>query len=58
MLVAFDLSLATTVGTPDITKIQYLRTVLNYNGTAMTNVRIGGLFISLPCPMQIVYGSA
>lgn len=58
MLVAFDLSLATTVGTPDITKIKYLRATLNYDGTAMTNVRLGGLFISLPSPAQIIYGSA
>lgn len=58
MLVAFDLSLATTTGTPDITKIKYLRVTLNYNGTAMTNVRIGYLFISLPSPAQILYSSA
>ena len=58
MLVAFDLSLATTVGSPDITKIKYLRVVLNYNGTAQTNVRIGGLFISLPSPAQVLYSSA
>ena len=58
MLVAFDLSLATTVGTPDITKIKYLRVTLNYDGTAMTNVRLGSLFISLPSPAQIIYGSA
>jgi hypothetical protein len=58
MLVAFDQSLATTVGSPDITKIKYLRVALNYDGTAMTNIRLGALFISLPMPFQILYGSA
>lgn len=58
MLVAFDMSLATIVGTPDISKITYLFVGLNYNGTAQTNVRVGNLFISLPSPMQILYGSA
>lgn len=57
-LVAFDLSLATTVGSPDITKIKYIRTTYNYDGTAMTNVRMGRLFISLPSPAQIIYQTA
>lgn len=58
MLVAFDLSLATTVGSPDISSIKYLRVALNYDGTAQTNVRLGYLFISLPCPNQILYTTA
>ena len=58
MLIPFDFSTATTVGSPDITKIQYIGINLGYGGGAMTNVRLGGLFISLPVPVQIVYGSA
>jgi hypothetical protein len=57
MLVAFDQSLATKVGSPDITKIQYVRVTINYDGTAMQNVRLGDLFISLPYPAQILYNS-
>ncbi len=58
MLVAFDLSLATIVGSPNIAAITYLEVILNYNGNAQTNVRVGGLFIALPSPTQIFYGSA
>lgn len=58
MLVAFDLSLATTVGSPTISAITYLDVIFNYNGTAQTNVRVGNLFIALPSPTQILYGSA
>lgn len=57
-LVAFDLSLASTVGSPDITEIDYVRVIFNYNGDAQTNVRVGDLFISLPSPNQILYSSA
>lgn len=58
MLIAFDLSQATTVGSPDISNIQYVRVIFNYDGTAMTNINMGDLFISRPCPSQILYGSA
>lgn len=57
-LVALDLSLATTVGTPDITKIDYLRAIANYNGNPQTNVRFGNLWISQPCPSQILFQTA
>lgn len=58
MLIPLDLSLATTVGTPDITKITYIQVFANYNGTAQNNVRFGSLFISLPTPVTIIYSTA
>ena len=58
LLVAFDQSLATTVGSPDITKISYIQVNINYNGTAQNNVRCGDLFIALPAPMQALYMTA
>jgi hypothetical protein len=58
MLVAFDQSLATTVGIPDITKISYIQVLFNYNGTVQANVRVGDLFIALPTPMQVLYMTA
>lgn len=58
MLVPFDLSGATTFGSPDITKITYIQIALNYNGTVMNNVRCGELFISLPTTMQMFYMTA
>ncbi len=57
-LVPFDLSGATTVGSPNIAAIQYVRCVANYNGTAQSNMRFGYLFASLPTPAQILYQSA
>ncbi len=53
-LVAFDLSTATTVGTPDITKIAYLQMSITATG-ALTNVRFGGLWISLPYPATLLF---
>ena len=58
MLVAFDQSLATTVGSPDITNISYIQVLFNYSGTAQVNVRTGDLFIALPTPMQVCYMTA
>ena len=58
LLIPFDTASATAVGSPDATKITYLQVYLNYDGTAQTNVRVGGLFIALPTPMQITYASA
>jgi len=57
-LAPFDFSSYTTTGTPDITAIQYIEVRVAYNGTAQTNMRIGGLFASLPSPAQILYQSA
>lgn len=57
-LVGFDLSAATIVGTPISTAIQFVEVLVNYNGNAQTNMRIGGLFASLPSPAQILYQSA
>ena len=58
MLVAFDLSLATIVGAPNIKSMSYLRVTLNYNGNAEANVRVGNLFMSLPTPVTVVYSAA
>lgn len=57
-LIALDLSLATPTGTVDITKIDYVRVYMNYDGVALTNVRVGGLFISLPSPAELLYTTA
>lgn len=58
MLVAFDLSLATMVGNPDITQISYAQILINYDGTQQNNTRCGDLFISLPTPVTVIYGAA
>lgn len=58
LLIALDLSLATTTGSPVITAVKYLRVYVNYNGTALTNVRLGGLWISLPQPTEVIYQTA
>lgn len=57
LLVAFDLAQATKVLTPVITSMKYLRFTSNVTGT-ITNMRMGGFFISLPSPHEILFKSA
>lgn len=54
-LIKFDLSTATETGTVDMTAVDYLMVIFNYNGTEQTNVRVGDLFIALPLPVQMTY---
>lgn len=46
------------VGSPDATKIKYLSIGVDYGATGQSNVRFGGLWASLPTPMQSVYTTA
>jgi len=57
LLVSFDFSTASTVGTPDWSAIDYVQITLNHTGT-FTNFRVGGLFMALPAPAQILYQSS
>ena len=57
LLVSFDFSSVTTVGTPNWSAIQYLQVSLTHANT-FTNFRLGDLFMSLPSQNQIIYGSA
>lgn len=54
LLTAFDLSQASTTGTPTITAMDYIRLAFTH-GATMTNTRVGGLFISLPSPHKVIY---
>lgn len=58
LLVALDLSGATETGTVDIDSGDYAQLAFNYDGTAMTNFRVGGLFVSLPSPSELIYQTA
>lgn len=58
LLIALDLSLATTTGAVDPTKVDYTRIYVNYDGTALTNIRLGAFFISLPSPFELLYQSS
>lgn len=57
-LVDFDLASATETGTVDASHIDYVQILLSYDGTAMTNVRAGHLFFSLPSPHEMLFQSA
>lgn len=57
ILVAFDLSLGTTVLSPDFTKISYSQIIINTTA-AMANFHVGYLFASLPCPYTLIFESA
>jgi hypothetical protein len=50
----FDTSGATIVGSPDITKIKYVRLAFTTSDT-ISNVRCGYLFVAMPSPHKILY---
>lgn len=56
-LVQFDLANGTTTGTPDYDNIDYLYVSLT-PGSAMTNVRVGNLFIAQPSAHEVIYQTA
>lgn len=58
LVMAFDLSLATTTGTPVITAMDFYEVDCTYDGTAQTNVYVGGMWISLPSPHTLLFQSA
>lgn len=57
LIVAFDLAQATTTGTPVISAMTYVRANAVHAAT-LTNFRVGGLWISLPFPSELIYRSA
>lgn len=56
LLVAFDLSLGINTGTPDFSNITYIQTNV-VAGATLTNMRLGGLWLSLPTPYTVLYQS-
>lgn len=56
LLVPFDFSTASTTGTPDWSAVDYAQVSIIASGTE-TNFHVGELFISQPCPYQILYQS-
>lgn len=56
LLVPFDFSTASTTGTPDWSAVDYAQVSIVASGTE-TNFHVGELFISQPCPYQILYQS-
>lgn len=56
-LVPFDLAGAIATGSPDMSAAQYVQLIVNYDGTAMANMRMGDLFIALPSPHEALYYS-
>ncbi len=56
LLIALDLANATTTGTVDPATIDYVRVYVNYTSTtALPNMRMGGLWLSLPSPTEIIH---
>lgn len=56
LLVPFDFSTATTVGTPNWSATTYAQVSITASGTE-TNFHVGQLFMSFPTPYQILYQS-
>lgn len=57
MLIPFDFASASTTGTPNWSAIQYVDVLTTVSGT-LTNIRMGGLWISLPQPHDLFYQTA
>ncbi len=57
LLVAFNFDGASSTGTPNWSSIQYVQVSLTA-AASLSNFRVGGLFMSLPSPAQILYQSA
>jgi hypothetical protein len=57
ILVAFDMSMSTSTGTPDWENITYVQLSFTH-GTMLTNVRVGGLWLALPSPHEILFQTA
>lgn len=57
LLVALDLSTGTDTGIPDYTNIDYLQVRLAHSAT-ITNFRVGGIWVSLPTPYTLIFGSS
>lgn len=57
LLVALDLSTGSDTGTPSYTSITYLQVRLTTTAT-ITNMRVGGIWASLPTPYTLIFGSS
>lgn len=56
LLVAFDLSEGVNTGTPDFSKLTYIE-VDTAAADSLVNMRVGGLWLSLPTPYTVLYQS-
>jgi hypothetical protein len=57
LLVAFDLAGAAATGSPNFSAVNYLEVILNFNGTAVPNVRLGDFFMALPSNHEVLFYS-
>lgn len=57
LLVALDFSTAVSTLTPNWSAIRYVQVSLAHTGT-LTNFRVGGLWLSLPSPHEVLFQSA
>lgn len=56
-VVALDLSTGTDTGTPDYTAIDYAQIRVTH-GATLTNFRVGGFWVALPSPHEMLFQSA
>lgn len=57
LLIAYDLAGVAATGAPDFSAVDYLEVLINYNGTAVPNVRLGDFFIALPSAHESLFYS-
>lgn len=56
LITAFDFSGSTTTGTPTVTQMDYTQLRVAHSAT-ITNFYVGGLWVSLPSPHELIYGT-
>lgn len=56
-LIALDLAGVAATGAPDFGAVTFVEVLLDFNGTATPNVRVGDLFIALPSPHEVLFYS-
>lgn len=56
-LIAYDLAGVLPTGSPDFSAVDYIQVLVNYDGIAIPNVRVGDFFISLPSAHEVLFYS-
>lgn len=57
LLVAFDLAGVAATGSPDFSAVDYLQVAIDFDGTAVPNVRLGNFFMALPSNHEVMFYS-
>lgn len=57
LLIAYNLAGVAATGVPNFSTVNYLQVLINYDGTAIPNVRVGDFFVALPSAHEVLFYS-